>query len=102
MGAAFTVGQRRSAWPVAPLFVRANKQTFLIRCWARCFSLFAIKNSLFQLQGMRPKEVRISVGSSKRRGAFRSNSLYFPAYQGISNGDAFALASQHSHTKYLL
>ena len=55
------------------------------------------KNSLFQLQGIRPKQSRISVGFGKRRGAFRSRFPLFPADQGISNGDAFALASQHSH-----
>ena len=28
-----------------------------IRSWAHCFSLFALKNSLFRLQGIRPKKL---------------------------------------------
>jgi hypothetical protein len=67
---------------------------------ADVYSLFGHKNSLFQLQGIRPKKSRISMGFSKRGGLFAQNSLYFPADQGISHsGDAFVAASQHSHTK---
>ena len=70
-----------------------------IRCWARRVCLFAIKNSLFQLQGIRPKKSRVSMGLCQRGGALQLNSLYFPTDQGISDsGDAFAVASQHSQS----
>ena len=52
-----------------------------IRCWARCFCLFAIKNSLFRLQGIRPKKSRVSMGLCQRGGALQ---LKFPVFSHVS------------------
>ena len=67
------------------------------------FPCLQLKNSLFRLQGIRPKMSRVSMGLCKRGGAFQ---LKFPVFSRLSGNfiarDSFAAASQHSHTKYLL
>ena len=97
------MGQKETSRDPIAMSVKCQKEDILSSLLARCFSLFAIKNSLFRLQGIRPKKFRVSMGLCQRGGRFNGNSLYFPADQGISDsGDLFAAASQHSHTKYLL
>ena len=63
----------------------------------------SIKKSLFRSQGIRPKKSRVSMGLCQRGGALQ---LKFPVFShGSGNsdsGDAFAVASQHSHYKSLI
>ena len=71
--------------------------------FARSASLFAIENSLFHMQGIRPDKLAKQRFAREARGVLSQVSLYFPIDQGIlAGGDSFAVASQHSHTKYLL
>src|SRR5262249_7791245 len=86
------LGQGRTFARSVPTSAWCQQQTTLIRCYAGFLSLLATKNSLFRLQGIRPRKPRVSMGLSKRGGGrSNGNSLYFPAYQGISLAETRSL-----------
>jgi hypothetical protein len=88
---------RMRTWPPAMSTSRQQADIFN-SLLARWFSLFGIKNSLFQLQGIQQKSPVFRSVLASGEGPFAENSQYFPADQGISDsGDAFAVASLHSH-----
>ena len=71
------MGQKETSRDPIAMSVKCQKEDILSSLLARCFSLFAIKNSLFRLQGIRPKKSRVSMGLCKRGGAFQRK---FPVF----------------------
>jgi hypothetical protein len=88
---------RTCAWAAAMSASHQQADIFQFAVSARFFPIWNKKNSLFQLQGIRPKKSRVSMGF---RQAGRASRVKFPVFSRRSGsfncGDAFAVACQHS------